>query len=72
MLNRDLLIVKLKQPLVDWIDEADLALWTQDRTLELFRAWIGEDVQRIIFDVVGKPLIDDEIEDTSEPAGRPN
>ena len=91
MLNRDLLIVRLKQPFVDWINEADPypdrthitlesanedspvflihefaceefeswlescyqplfdnilgewytdpALWPQDRTLELFKAW---------------------------------
>ncbi len=118
MLNRDLLIIRLKQPFVDWINEADPypggrtftleeanedlpvflihdyaceeienwleqcylplfedileywytdpALWPQDRTLELFKAWIGVDVRGIIFDVVDEPLVDDEIEGASQ------
>ena len=113
MLNRDLLIVRVKQPFVDWVNEADPypngstftldeanedlpvflihdyacedledwlaqcyqplfedilefwytdpALWPQDRTLELFKAWIDVEVRGIILDVVDEPLVDDEL-----------
>ena len=115
MLNRDLLIVRVKQPFVDWINTADPypdgghitleyanadgpvflihemacediegwleqcylplfeeileqwyvdeALWPQDRTLELFRAWCEVDVHGIIIDLVDDLLLDSDDED---------
>ena len=113
MLNRDLLIVRQKQPFVDWVNEADPspdggahitlesanedssvflihefaseefeswlescyqplfdnilgewytdpALWPQDRTLELFKAWCDFEVHSMVLDYVDEPLIDDD------------
>tara|TARA_R110002110_G_scaffold413729_1_gene641672 strand:- start:167503 stop:167844 length:342 start_codon:yes stop_codon:yes gene_type:complete len=111
MLNRDLLIVRVKQPFVDWINEADPspgntpitlesanedsavflihdfaceefeswlescfqplfdnileewytdpALWPENRTLELFKAWCDLEVHGMVLDYVNEPLIDD-------------
>ena len=113
MLNRDLLIVRYKQPFVDWVNEADPdpdgrpmtpeevnddspayliheyaseefeswldscyvplfenilgewytepALWPQDRTLKLFKAWCDLEVHSMVLDYVDGPLLDDEI-----------
>jgi hypothetical protein len=113
MLNRDLLIVRYKQPFVDWINEADPrpdghritlevanedspaylihefaseefeswlegcyvqlfenildewytdpALWPQDRTLDLLKAWCDLEVHSMVLDCVDEPLLDDEI-----------
>ena len=113
MLNRDLLIVRYRQPFVDWVNEADPhpaggshitlesanedssvflihefaseefeswlescyqplfdnilgewytdpALWPQDRTLELFKAWCDFEVHSMVLDYVDEPLIDDD------------
>ena len=110
MLNRDLLIVRYKQPFVDWINEADPnpkhrvnledanddspaylihdyaceefdswlevnyivlfenllnewytdpALWPQDRSLELLKAWCDLEVHSMVLDCVDEPLEDD-------------
>lgn len=113
MLNRDLLVIRYKQPFVDWVNEADPhpdgdlitvedankdsavhliheyasesfehwlqecyltlfenileewytdpALWPQDRTLSLFKAWCDFEVHSIVFDYVDGPLLDDEL-----------
>jgi hypothetical protein len=113
MLNCDLLIVRYKQPFVDWINEAgprpdghritldaanedspaylihefaseefeswlggcyvqlfenilnewytDPALWPQDRTLDLLKAWCDLEVHSMVVDCVDEPLLDDEI-----------
>jgi hypothetical protein len=113
MLNRDLLIIKYKQPFVDWVNEADPrpdghrmtledanddspaylihdfaceefenwlesswvslfenilgewyadpALWPQDRTLALLKAWCELEVHSMVVDTVNEPLLDDEI-----------
>ena len=114
MLNRDLLVVRLKQPFVDWVNEADPypsgsrmtmkevnedlpvflvhdyasedfegwleqcyqpifeelleqwyvdeALWPQELSLELFKAWCEVEIHSMIFDLVDQPLVDDELD----------
>jgi len=114
MLNREVLIVRLKQPFVDWINHADPnpasvhvtladaneesavflvheytcedlegwleqcylplfeevleqwyvvpALWPQDRTLKLFKAWCEVEVHGIVIDLVDEPLLDDDFD----------
>lgn len=114
MLNRDLVVVRLKQPFVDWVNEADPysdgscitlkevnedlptflihdyasedlegwlehyyqpifeelleqwyvddALWPQELTLELFKAWCEVEIHGMIFDLVDVPLVDDELD----------
>jgi hypothetical protein len=114
MLNRDLLIVRYKQPFVDWVNAADPytgdhltiledanedspvylihefaseefeswlescyiqlfenildewytdpALWPQDRTLKLFKAWCDLEVHSMVQDYVDGPLLDDDFE----------
>lgn len=113
MLNRDLLIIRYKQPFVDWVNEADPysdthtitledanhdspsylihedaseefehwlkecykplfeniledwyndpALWPQDRTLQLFKAWCDFEVHSMVLDYVDGPLMDDDL-----------
>jgi hypothetical protein len=114
MLNRDLIIIKYKQPFVDWVNEADPrpgehritlddanedspayliheyaseelenwleecylplfenilgewytdpALWPQDRTLKLFKAWCELQVHSMVLDYVDGPLLDDDFD----------
>jgi len=114
MLNRDLIVVRLKQPFVDWVNEADPypdgsrmtlqevnedlptflvhdyacedleawleqyyqplfeelleqwyvddALWPQQLTLALFKAWCDIEIHSMIFDLVDEPLVDDELD----------
>ena len=112
MLNRDLVIIRYKQPFVDWVNEADPypdghhvtledvnddtpayliheyaseeidewlrecylplfenvleewytdpALWPQDRTLTLFKAWCEIEIHSTVVDYVDGPLLDDD------------
>ncbi|MFT7289316.1 MAG: hypothetical protein ACI87W_003446 [Halieaceae bacterium] len=112
MLNRDLIVVRIKQPFVDWINETepeagkrgisldaanedspafliheyagedldhwleqcytllfeeileqwyiDPALWPENRTLSLFKAWCELEIHSMVLDVVDEPLEDDE------------
>jgi hypothetical protein len=114
MLNRDLLIIRYKQPFIDWINEAEPnpdgefitleianddptayliheyaseefenwlsecyltlfenilgewytepALWPQDRTLKLFKAWCDFELHSMVVDYVDGPLLDDDFE----------
>ena len=114
MLNRDLIVIKYKQPFVDWVNEADPhpgghlitledanedspayliheyaseefedwlqecymplfenilgqwytdpALWPQDRTLKLFKAWCDMEVHSMVLDYVDGPLLDDDFD----------
>ena len=38
----------------------DEALWPQDRTLKLFKAWCDFEVHSMVLDYVDEPLIDDD------------
>jgi hypothetical protein len=113
MINRGLIIIRFKQPFVDWVNEADPypgsgtrmsieqvnddspaflihdyaseefgnwleecyellfeqileewyvdpALWPQDRTLKLFKAWCDVEVHSMVVDMVDGPLEDDD------------
>jgi len=114
MLNRDLIVIRIKQPFVDWVNEADPypdgarmtlkevnedlpafliqdyacedlegwleqhyqplfeelleqwyvddALWPEDMTLELFKAWCDVSIHSMVFDLVDEPLIDDQLD----------
>ncbi len=114
MLNRALLVIRYKQPFIDWVNEADPrpeghitklaqanadspayliheyatenfeewledcyftlfenllgewytdpALWPQDRTLKLFKAWCDFEMHSMVLDYVDGPLLDDYFE----------
>ena len=114
MLNRGLLVIRYKQPFIDWLNEADPypkgstitqedanedspayliheeaaeyfedwlkecfsplfenilgewytdpALWPQDRTLKLFKAWCEFELHSMVLDYVDGPLLDDDFD----------
>ena len=41
----------------------DEALWPQDRTLELFKAWCDVEIHGVIIDLVDHPLLDTDYEE---------
>jgi hypothetical protein len=40
----------------------DPALWPQDRTLKLFKAWCDVEVHSMVLDYVDGPLLDDDLD----------
>ena len=40
----------------------DDAVWPQDLTLELFKAWCDVEIHGMVFDIVDEPLVDDELD----------
>ena len=61
MLNRTALIVRPKEPLIEWtrsIDD-DGALPT-DRTLAMFKTWFSIEYRPVMKDLCARPLEDDE------------
>jgi hypothetical protein len=44
----------------EWYTEP--ALWPQDRTLALFKAWCDFEIHSMVLDYVDGPLLDDELE----------
>lgn len=62
MLNRAALLVRHKQPFVDWSNQADPdpALWPTDRSLNVIRQWCSFELHTVVSDTGNFPLEDDE------------